>query len=167
MGTEKTELIIEAQTTAAQAEIGELSDVFEGLRKNMDSVQGLQEVLALPDSLRKEYEGIQDAAAGYLKILKESEATSSYALTGDGHIMKIHFLAKGDDRQLPIALASMTSKYVRELFMEILNDHFAKHCPDIAPTAGYYKDGMRFLDDLKNADLDPSLTPTSLLVRQR
>ena len=102
-----------------------------------------------------------------LKILKESDATSSYALSGNGHTMKIHFLAKGDDRQLPIALASMTSKYLRELFMEMFNAHFARHCPDIAPTAGYYKDGLRFLQDLKNADLKPDLPPQELLVRQR
>ena len=103
----------------------------------------------------------------HLKILKESHATSSYQLTGGGRTMKIHFLAKGDDRQLPIALASMTSKYLRELFMEILNAHFARHCPDIAPTAGYYKDGIRFLEDLKQSNLDPHLAPTALLVRQR
>lgn len=103
----------------------------------------------------------------HLKILKETDTTSSYELAGPSRTMRIHFLAKGDDRQLPIALASMTSKYLRELFMEILNAHFARHCPAIAPTAGYYQDGTRFLQDLKEANLDPKLTPTSLLVRQR
>lgn len=102
-----------------------------------------------------------------LRILKETESISSYELLGGNRSMRIHFLAKGDDRQFTIALASMASKYLRELFMEMLNAHFARHCPDIAPTAGYYKDGMRFLEDLKAADLHPDLAPAALLVRQR
>ncbi|MCF7958242.1 MAG: hypothetical protein K9M57_07340, partial [Phycisphaerae bacterium] len=59
-----------------------------------------------------------------MKILKETETTSSYHLTDSGREMKIHFLAKGDQRQLPIALASMASKYIREMLMGLLNRWF-------------------------------------------
>ena len=100
-----------------------------------------------------------------MKILKESDTTSSYELAEPGGAMRIHFLAKGEDRQLPIALASMTSKYLRELFMEILNVYFQRHCPGIAPTAGYYQDGKRFLRDLEAAQIDRRLAPAELLVR--
>jgi len=102
-----------------------------------------------------------------MKILKESDTTSSYHLAEPGRGMRIHFLAKGEDRQLPIALASMISKYLRELFMELLNAYFARHCPEISPTAGYYKDGKRFLNDLHKANLPAELAPNHLLVRQR
>ena len=102
-----------------------------------------------------------------MKIIKEEDCLSSYHLTGSGSSMKIHFIARGDDRHLPVALASMTSKYVRELFMELLNRYFQRHCPTITPTAGYYQDGRRFLNDLKSHNLDPQLAPHHLLVRQR
>lgn len=103
-----------------------------------------------------------------LKILKEVNTLSSYLLTGpDNTSMKIHFLQKGDQQQLPIALASMAGKYLRELFLEMLNGYFRKHCPEITPTAGYYTDGRRFLNDLKSYNLPSHLTPDHLLVRQR
>ena len=103
-----------------------------------------------------------------LKILKEVNTLSSYLLTGPNNTsIKIHFLQKGDQQQLPIALASMAGKYLRELFLEMLNDYFRKHCPEITPTAGYYTDGRRFLSDLKSYNLPAHLTPDHLLVRQR
>ena len=102
-----------------------------------------------------------------MKIIKENEAISSYQLSDANSCMKIHFVAKGDQRQLPVALASMTSKYVRELFMEMLNAYFNKNCPGITPTAGYYKDGKRFIADLETYDQAETLRSKQILVRQR
>ncbi|MBN1437253.1 MAG: hypothetical protein JW936_09265 [Sedimentisphaerales bacterium] len=102
-----------------------------------------------------------------MKILKETDTTSSYELTEPGRAMKIHFLAKGETRQMPIALASMISKYVREVFMELLNKFFLERCPEIKPTAGYYTDGQRFLADLAKHDLPTGVGVKELLVRQR
>ena len=101
-----------------------------------------------------------------LRILKEAEGVSSYQLVDAGWAFKIHFLTKGDDAQLPIALASMISKYLRELFMERLNRYFIERHPDLKPTAGYYKDGRRFLDDLQ-ARGERDMPLNNLLVRQR
>ncbi len=102
-----------------------------------------------------------------MKILKETETTSSYHLVDSGREMKIHFLAKGDQRQLPIALGSMASKYIREMFMGLLNGWFAEKCPDIKPTAGYYTDGKRFLKDVKGYNLPVELVPEHYLIRER
>lgn len=101
-----------------------------------------------------------------MKIIKEDGTVSSYQMSSTGRRMKLHFLTGGEDRQLPVALASMVSKTVRELFMGMLNAYFEKQCPGILPTAGYYKDGRRFLDDLKER-IDPALVPRELLVRDR
>lgn len=102
-----------------------------------------------------------------LKILRENESLSSYHLQAAARSIKIHFIAKGDDRQLPVALASMASKYLRELCMELINAYFRRHVPTIAPTAGYYQDGQRFLGDLKTAGISEALAPEHLLVRSR
>jgi len=101
-----------------------------------------------------------------MKVIQEQDTTSSYQMSGTGRSMKIHFLQKGDQRQLPIALASMASKYVRELFMEILNAYFQERFPTVKPTAGYYKDGKRFLADL-DGKMDEKVIPQHLLVRSR
>ncbi len=45
---------------------------------------------------------------------------------------------------LPVALASMTSKYLRELAMRALNGFWCSRVPDLKPTAGYPGDAPRF-----------------------
>jgi ribonuclease HII len=101
-----------------------------------------------------------------MKVIQEEDTTSSYQLSGSGRSMKIHFLQKGEQRQWPIALASMTSKYVRELFMEMLNAYFQQRFTEVKPTAGYYKDGKRFLAELEGK-VDEKAAPNRLLVRNR
>ena len=84
-----------------------------------------------------------------LKIIRESPAASSYELHADGRGMRLHFVVRADKRFLPVSLASMVSKYLRELLVDNINRYFAGHCADIKPTAGYWKDGLRFIEDLK------------------
>ena len=84
-----------------------------------------------------------------ITILKEDEKNSSYEL-GDGkRKMRIHFHIKADDKFMPVALASMVSKYVRERMMGFVNKFFIGHCSEIKPTAGYWQDGLRFVADIE------------------
>jgi len=57
----------------------------------------------------------------------------------------VTFACEAESRCLTVALASMVSKYVRELFMRRLNRFFAAGLPGIRPTAGYPVDAGRFL----------------------
>ncbi len=84
-----------------------------------------------------------------LKILRESSAASSYELKADGRQMRLHFVVGADERFFPVSLASMVSKYLRELLVDNINRYFAGFHSDLKPTAGYWKDGLRFVDDLK------------------
>ena len=45
---------------------------------------------------------------------------------------------------MPAALASMTSKYLRELAMRAFNEFWCGRVHDLAPTAGYPRDARRF-----------------------
>ena len=45
---------------------------------------------------------------------------------------------------LPAALASMASKYLRELAMRALNAFWCREVPNLKPTAGYPQDAKRF-----------------------
>ena len=84
-----------------------------------------------------------------LKILRESPATSSYELQAGGKAMRVHFVVGADGRFLPVSLASMVSKYLRELLIGNINRYFAGLSADLKPTAGYWKDGLRFIEDIK------------------
>lgn len=84
-----------------------------------------------------------------LSVIKQDENISSYELVGNGKTMKVHFVVKADTKCMPVCLASMTSKYLREVLVESINDYFLGHCDKIKPTAGYWKDGLRFVEDLR------------------
>jgi len=84
-----------------------------------------------------------------LKILRESPADSSYELRAGGKGMRLHFVVGADERFLPVSLASMVSKYLRELLIHNINRYFTGFHSDLRPTAGYWKDGLRFIEDLK------------------
>lgn len=84
-----------------------------------------------------------------IKIIRQDTAISSYELTQGQKKMRLHFAVKADSLHLPVALASMTSKYIRELLIGSLNSYFLTHCTHLKPTAGYWKDGLRFIEDIK------------------
>jgi ribonuclease HII len=84
-----------------------------------------------------------------LTILRESAAASSYELKTKSKKMRLHFAVGADERFLPVSLASMVSKYLRELLIDNINRYFACFHANLKPTAGYWKDGLRFVEDLK------------------
>ncbi|MEJ2701358.1 MAG: hypothetical protein P8Z79_02845 [Sedimentisphaerales bacterium] len=101
-----------------------------------------------------------------LKILRESATTSSYELRAAGKRMRLHFAVGADGRFLPVSLASMVSKYLRELQIGNINRYFAGFCADLKPTAGYWKDGLRFVEEIR-ANLPHVKIDQSQLVRSR
>jgi ribonuclease HII len=82
-------------------------------------------------------------------VIEESATSSAYTMT-DAHdrSMNVTFMVDAEESHMPVALASMVSKYTRELLMARLNAYFTEKVPGLKPTAGYAKDGKRFLDDL-------------------
>jgi ribonuclease HII len=101
-----------------------------------------------------------------LKILKETPANSSYELQANSKQMRLHFTVGADGRFLPVSLASMVSKYLRELLVDNINRYFAGHCAELKPTAGYWKDGLRFIEDLKK-NIPPVQFDSNQLIRCR
>jgi hypothetical protein len=72
--------------------------------------------------------------------LGETPAWSGYVLPGGGRIE----FAVGGEARAPVALASMTAKYVRELAMLAFNEHWSGRQPGLAATAGYPVDAARW-----------------------
>ncbi len=101
-----------------------------------------------------------------LRILHESPAESSYELQKNGKSMHLRFAVGADECFLPVSLASMASKFVRELLVDNINRYFAGYCDGLKPTAGYWTDGLRFIEDLKRHIPDAQLD-TGKLIRCR
>lgn len=96
--------------------------------------------------------------------LTEGPATSLYTVTDGSRHMTVGFHEGGDARHLPVALASIFSKYVRELFMHGFNAWWRARVPGLRPTAGYAVDARRFLCDIASARQRLGI-PDRLLVR--
>jgi hypothetical protein len=60
---------------------------------------------------------------------------------------EIRFETKSE-RHLPVALASMMSKYLRELSMVLFNRFWTTRLPGLKPTAGYPQDARRFRQEI-------------------
>lgn len=95
------------------------------------------------------------------KVLQESDTLCVYRIDWQGRQAEVRFAVGAEKNHLPVALASMLSKYVRELFMSAFNEFWAGHVPALKRTAGYYVDGRRFYQDIQPAlrrlDIDESL----------
>ena len=98
-----------------------------------------------------------------LQIIEENNKASSYLLTGRGKNVQLRFAVKADDICLPVALASMVSKYIRELLMECINQYFLDHVGHLKPTAGYWTDGLRFINDIKHVLPDLPVNDNQLI----
>lgn len=83
-----------------------------------------------------------------LEIVRETDGRSDYRLHKAGHSVRLTFREKAEAQCLPVAMASMLSKYLREALMHRFNAYWRSILPDVEPTAGYYGDGGRFLADI-------------------
>ena len=78
-----------------------------------------------------------------VEVHGESRSESIYRWGPPHERIEVRFRA-GGETFMPAALASMTSKYLRELAMRAFNDYWCGRIPDLAPTAGYPLDARRF-----------------------
>ena len=78
-----------------------------------------------------------------VEVHRESPAESIYRWGPAEARIEVRFRAGGESF-LPAALASMTSKYLRELSMRAFNEFWCGRVSNLAPTAGYPTDARRF-----------------------
>jgi len=98
---------------------------------------------------RGRYAGLiqQILAVDWVDVGVESREISSYQFEQANRQIQIRFKSQGESF-LPTALASMVSKYVREVMMRIWNAYWRDHLPDLKATQGYPQDAKRFLSEV-------------------
>jgi hypothetical protein len=98
-----------------------------------------------------------------LEVTEESPGRSDYRLHRGNHAVRILFCEKAEAQCMPVALASMLSKYLRESLMRRFNSFWKAHIPDLIPTAGYYNDGLRFLTDIQTKRTELNIHDADLI----
>jgi hypothetical protein len=86
-----------------------------------------------------------------LTVKREDDAVGEYGLAFGDRRATVIFAEKAETLSLPTAMASMLAKYLRERLMGRFNAWWASHLPDLKPTAGYWTDGLRFLEAIEPA----------------
>jgi hypothetical protein len=90
----------------------------------------------------------KEISENFVTVHYESRETSQYSWSDDsGRPVEMNFSARGE-QQLPVALASMIAKYLRELSMMAWNRFWQQRLPELQPTAGYPQDARRFRQDI-------------------
>jgi ribonuclease HII len=84
---------------------------------------------------------VRHFSAPLVQAREETAVRSAYVIPAAN--LRIEFSVGGEART-PVALASMTAKYVRELAMRAFNDHWGRRVPGLEPTAGYPVDAARW-----------------------
>jgi ribonuclease HII len=82
-----------------------------------------------------------------IEIRGESRLQSVYCWGQKNSRVEIQFVAKGESF-MPSAVASMASKYLRELAMMAFNNYWGQEVEGLKPTAGYPQDAKRFKKDI-------------------
>ena len=82
-----------------------------------------------------------------VRVVEETESRSRYFVGVGGRQVGVVFQVESEKVHLPIALASMTAKYVREVAMIRFNRYWGERIEGLRPTAGYWQDAKRWLKD--------------------
>ncbi len=131
-----------------------LLGIGEHIRRVLDrAAGGTDEVRIVCDRLggRTTYQRVLEEILPGRRVetLEESANRSRYLISdpAPGRRVIIQFMVEGESAHLPVALASMIAKYVRELAMMRFNRYWCARIPELRPTAGYRGDAWRWLRD--------------------
>ena len=101
---------------------------------------------------------------GYtVNTISEGRCLSAYTILGEQKKMNVSFIEGADTKYFPTALASMFSKYIRELFIKLFNTFWQEKVKDIRPTAGYPEDAKRFLSEIYETRIKLGITDDILM----
>jgi ribonuclease HII len=81
----------------------------------------------------------------------EGPELSRYTIREAGRRLELKLIPRADQCDGLVALASMISKTVRELWMDGFNAYWRSRVPGLRPTAGYPEDAQRFRRAIANA----------------
>ena len=142
--TEFNQLVEDAGSKGKVLSAATLQLVAEIVR---DEQPGAAEIICDKHGGRNRYGELLSAVFGGQSVvrLEEGRPISRYRMNQ----MEFRFQTKAEEH-LPVAVASMVSKYVREVAMLEFNAWWKQLIPELKPTKGYPMDAARFLKDIED-----------------
>ncbi|MET0343424.1 MAG: hypothetical protein ABW252_20605 [Polyangiales bacterium] len=95
----------------------------------------LRAICGMVGGIRNYTAKLRHFPAGGVTPVRAKGGTLAYDVAGVGHV---RFEIDADARHLPVALASMVGKYVRELWMARQNAFYRGHDPTLDEVSGYH-----------------------------
>jgi hypothetical protein len=93
---------------------------------------------------------LQDAIPeGFIVAAEEGRDRSVYRVLGLDREVRLTFQPRADVEHFCVALASMFSKYLREVLMVEFNRFWQERVPGLKATAGYPGDAARFMEQIR------------------
>jgi hypothetical protein len=106
------------------------------------------------------YEPLLDVFPGaWIDRGVEGPALSRYTVRAEGRRLELSILPRAESADGLVALASVVSKTIRELWMDAFNAHWQARIPGLRPTAGYPLDATRFRQAIEPLCADRGLAP--------
>jgi hypothetical protein len=81
---------------------------------------------------------------------REGPAESRYRLMNLSREITVTFMPRADSASVPVALASMVCKTIREWSMKQFNRFWSSRIPGLIPTAGYPNDAKRYFSAIQS-----------------
>lgn len=127
-----------------------LKELLKGQIGRIEDVESIEFVIDKHGGRNCYFAMLQDALSeGMVVAHDEGMNRSIYSAWGLNRPMRFTFQPRADAEHFCVALASMVSKYIRELLMLEFNSFWRSHLPDLEPTAGYPGDSARFFKKIK------------------
>ncbi len=89
----------------------------------------------------------------------EGPELSRYQIRGRGRSLSLSLMPRADGKNGLVALASIVSKTVREVWMDVFNAYWTARVQGLKPTAGYPVDAARFRRAIEPVALAGGLDP--------
>jgi ribonuclease HII len=127
-----------------------LKDLLQGQLRQIEDDEPIDFVIDKHGGRNSYFAMLQEAMSeGMVVAHEEGTNRSAYSVWGTMRSLRFTFQPRADGENLCVALASMASKYLRELLMLEFNRFWIGHLPDLEPTAGYPGDSARFFTKIK------------------
>ena len=114
---------------------------------------------------RKNYQNLLESIFNPAEVttIYEHPLKSFYRVSLGIRQMHILIQVNSERYHFPVALASMISKYIRELLMSRFQNFWLTYAPNIRPTFGYFGDGRRFLKEIQPLITELNIDPENLI----
>jgi len=114
---------------------------------------------------RKTYQNLLESVftPAAVAIIYEHPQKSFYRISHGIRQMHILIQVNSEHHHFPVSLASMVSKYIRELLMARFQKFWSSYAPKIKPTFGYFGDGRRFLKEIQPLITELNIDPENFI----